>query len=173
MAFRCCVCGETDDRDFAVNKIPFHGRSLDVCDNCCQAFRWAESKSKKEKGTQYLRQKLENGSASAQGILLIKDRLHEEPTQEEIKAFGIVDAGIVDETEPTAKESSVPANSGDMVSLIAGVLFLIAAVVLYFVSIDNDYGVANIQSTTYSAANFVAAIVCFAASRIIRAINSK
>ena len=56
---------------------------------------------------------------------------------------------------------------------VLGIVFLVLAVILYFVSVDNNYGVANIQTTVFSAASFVASIVSFAAARIIDAVNSK
>ena len=167
MAFKCCICGETY-MDLYANKVSFRGKSIDVCDDCNQALKWLDSNNKKEKGMQYLRKKLENGTPSTQGFLLVKDHLHENPTQEEVEAYK-----TVEEATAVNEESSASTNNGGGGSLVAGIFFLVVAVILYFVSIDNNYGVANIQSTVYSAASFVAAIVCFATSRIIKEIKSK
>ena len=54
---------------------------------------------------------------------------------------------------------------------VAGVLFLIASVILYTVSVNNDYGVANIQSTVFAAACFVAAIICCTGGTVIKALK--
>ncbi len=54
---------------------------------------------------------------------------------------------------------------------ITGVLFLLAAVVFYAISVNNEYGVANIQATTFAGANFVAAIVSFTGGTIIKALK--
>ena len=54
---------------------------------------------------------------------------------------------------------------------IIGLIFLLAALVFYGISINIDYGVANIQATVFAAANYVIANVCFIGGAIIKAIQ--
>ena len=96
--------------------------------------------------------------------------------------------------EPEPIDPSVPESSGNsflntdrihdrapadysMRFTIAGVIFAVLALILFLtsvikVSFGNDtIQVANIQATVFSATCFVSAVVCFAASGIIRHIN--
>ena len=56
---------------------------------------------------------------------------------------------------------------------IIGALFLVAAMIFYFISVNNDYGVANIQTTVFAGACFVSAIVSFTGGTIIKALQEK
>ena len=97
-------------------------------------------------------------------IPLVREILGDSVSEEEIKkaTFSMPESAFAQQTP-----------SGDSGLNICGVIFLILAVVLYFVSVDNSYGVANIQTTVFAAASAVAAVVCFAAGQIIRVINRK
>ena len=55
---------------------------------------------------------------------------------------------------------------------IAGFCFLLLALILYIISVNNDYGVANIQTTVFSAAAFVVGSLCFVGARIIKAFRA-
>lgn len=162
MAKKCCVCGE----ELAVMNTysrSYHGNNYEICERCNTAFKRMDKAGLRDSATDYLRKKLESGSVAPYATALVKNYLQEEITEEESSA-----AQNIPEYYNTT-----PAPSGSGTMYIVAVCFLILAVILYFVSVNNDYGVANIQSTVFSAAAFIASVVCFAAGKIIKAINMK
>ncbi len=163
MSDKCCICG-AEVGTFTAYFIPFNGRDLCLCGKCKTTIQQLNSERKQEKCIGYLHQKLEGGTVTPEAIVFVKQKLGEEPSEDEIKA-----AAKSFETVNLKGSSS----NGDGLLTIGGISFLILAVILYFVSVDNAYGVANIQSTVFSAAAFVAGVVCLAAGRIIKTINSR
>lgn len=164
---KCCCCGVSIGR-LNTFIIAYHGHELSVCMNCGDAITKIASGNprKIESGKKYLRARLENNEATPIGIPLIQETLGETVDVDTIEKV-IADLPLVSET--SMKYSEV---SSDL-PLYAGICFLILSIILYFVSTNNSYGVANIPSTIFSAASFVSAIVCFGTSTIIKAINSK
>ena len=74
------------------------------------------------------------------------------------------------EADEEKKEEDRPNGTGFFILFF---VFMALAVFFYCISVANDYNVANIQTTVFAAASFVAGIVCLAAGRIIRAVNMK
>ena len=154
MSKQCCICGTTIGFMTADRRY-YNGQGFDICANCQEAFTKVKSgkASKVESGSEYLRAKRTEGVITPEALTMVADAL-----------------GEIDHVKDTAN-SQYRVSSG--IPFFAGVVFFILAVILYIASVNNNYGVANIQSTVFSAASFVAAIVCFAASSIIRAMNSR
>ena len=135
-------------------------------------------------GRKYLKGKLDEGVVPPENVVLVKQLAGERITDEEhAQLYGTAGAEY-EASAPEPEQSAVSEPVGTVqagavetvssgVPFGAGVVFLVLAVILYFVSVNNNYGVANIQTTVFAGSSFVAAIVCFAASRIIKAINSK
>lgn len=159
MSKHCCICG-TKIGILTADSRYYNGKSFDICVKCQGAFsdvRFGKAE-KAEAGLNYLRSKMEEGSIDAEAIPMAEEALELKVPDKESNAPGI----------PETPSSGV--NYG--IPFLAGILFLISAFILYFISVNNSDGVANIQATVFSAAAFVAAIVNFAASQIIKAVNS-
>lgn len=164
MGNKCCICGRGIHVMNTYHRA-FGGKSFDLCMFCIDALEKIDS-GKPEKvvsGAKHLRSELGKGVATPDAALMVKEALKDIP-DDELNAE-ITASSFSPESKPSALSSTGTA--------LAGFVFLILAIVLYFMSVNNDYGVANIQSTVYSAASFVAAVVCFATARIINAVNSK
>lgn len=164
MGNKCCICGRNIGLMNTYHR-SFQGRTLDTCMFCIEALEQVDSgkPAKVESGTKYLRSEMLKGMATPEAALMVKETL-KDISSDELKAT--LDTISV---SPGSNPSSV----SNMGTLFAGFVFLILAIILYLLSVNNNYGVANIPTTVFSAASFVAAIVCFAASSIIKAINTK
>ena len=164
---KCCICG-LHIGTINTYKKPFHGGTYRVCQYCADALGKVESGNAKkiESGRKYLRTRMNKGENAPEALPMIKEALGEAVTMEEIEEA----VAVLPSIQGESKKSETVGNGA---VVLAGFCFLILSVILYFVSVNNTYGVANIPSTVYSAASFVAAIVCFAAGRIIKAINTK
>lgn len=143
-----------------------HGKTINMCPNCKNAFKKIDSGKAfdVEAGKSYFRARLNNNETAQETIPFIREILGDNVSEEEIRAAA---------TSTPMNNFTQSSPSGDSGLNIGGVVFLILAVVLYFISVGNSYGVANIQTTVFAAACFVAAVVCFAAGKIIRVINRK
>ena len=163
MKQKCCICGRNINFMNTYHRT-YHQHSYNLCMFCVEAFEQIDSgkQSKVELGRKHLRAEYAKGQTVPEAIPMLKETLGEKLEEE-------IERGM---TDASNQVGDVPVVSSG-VPLLTGIIFLALAVILYFVSVNNNYGVANIQSTVYSAASFVAAIVCFAASRIINAVNSK
>jgi len=184
MGERCAVCGK--------NLVPMNtymktleGKTLPLCMNCDTMTSAAAGVNSNNRLTarEYLKGKLDAGVVPPENVILVKKLAGESMTEEEYAQLEGRTGGNNEvpapkaEAAPAAEGKSTPADTGEPVShnipLYAGLVFLALAIILYVVSVNNSYGVANIQATVFAGAAFVSAIVCFAASRIIKAINSK
>ena len=185
MSDRCEICGKTiHPADTYVEQV--YGKTLELCMHCSTMVTSASGVNANNKliGRKYLKGKLDEGVVPPENVVLVKQLAGEGLSGDEhAQLHGIAGAdkeASTQETEqPVVSEpaGSVQAGTVETVSsgmpFGAGLVFLVLAVILYFVSVNNEYGVANIQTTVFAGASFVAAIVCFATSRIIKAINSK
>ncbi len=160
--YKCCICG-TDIGAFTTFYWTYQEHTLNLCRQCHTTIKQLKAGKKVEENIDYLRKKLSEGTVEPGAVVFVKNSLGEEPSEDEIqaaaKSFETVDL----------KNTS----NGDGWLTIGGISFIILAVILYFLSVDNAYGVANIQATVFSAAAFVAGVVCFAAGRIIKAFKSR
>ena len=166
MKTNCCICGQ-DINSWNYTTKTYQDQDYKICMACLSAIDKVNSKEQQniDSGINYFRNQLDNNKTSREAIPLVKYILGED---EPVKN--------VNSVSKTSSRSRIPSQGSEVsssVPLFAGIVFLVLAVILYFVSVNNDYGVANIQSTVFSAASFIAAIVCFAAARIINAVNSK
>ena len=157
MSKQCCICG-TVIGFMTANKRFYNGKSFDICTSCQDAFAKVNSSntSKANSGLDYLRTKKAEGLIAPEAITMVDDALGETNNAK---------------YTTNAQRRNNAATVGNGVPFFAGVVFLVIAAILYYVSVNNNYGVANIQSSVFSAASFVAAVVCFATARIIDAIN--
>ncbi len=167
---KCCCCGLSIGRLNTV-KIAFHGHELSVCQYCGDAFKKVDTGDPKkiESGKKYLRARLEENEAAPIAIPLIQETLGEAIDKDVIEK-AIADLPFASKTAEAKKIASEVSHIGPFA---AGICFLILTAFLYYISTNNSYGVANIPSTIFAAASFVAAIVCFGTSAIIKAINTK
>ena len=90
------------------------------------------------------------------------------------KTLGMSDAGIKEAKE---KEEQIKKNEKDNMQsgsglYAAGFCFFFLALILFIVSVNNDYGVANIQTTVFSAAAFVVGCLNIIGARIIKAFKA-
>ncbi len=164
---KCCCCGTFIGRIDTV-KIAFYGHELRVCQFCGDAFEKIDSGDvrKIESGKKYLQARLEKNEAAPIAIPLIREALGETIDKDTVEK---VVANLPSVSEISKKTSKV----GSSLPLWAGICFLIASIILYFISTNNSYGIANIPSTIFAAASFVSAMVCLGTSSIIKAINTK
>lgn len=161
----CTICGQKREFDYEYYNYNFEGHSLPVCYICNQAIKRLKSSSdsNRSKGSAYLRNQLENGKADSNGIPLVKSLLGETISDKELENMNKA------KIEARVQESS----SANLVFYIIGVIFIITTFVFHSASVNNSYGVANIQGTVYAAASAIIAIICFAAGAIVTAIKNK
>ena len=162
---KCPFCGEQLGT-LTMYEREIHGKAFSICSNCRNAFKKIDSGNpfKVDAGKSYFQARLKNNETAPEALPLVREILGETVSDEEIET------ATVSIPEGAFAQNNV---SGDVGLNIGGAVFLILAVILYFISVDNSYSVANIQTTVFAAASTVAAVVCFAAGQIIRVINRK
>ena len=184
MGDKCAICGK--------NLVPMNtymqkleGRMLPLCMNCSTMASAAAGVNANSRltGRRYLSGKLAAGVVPKENIPLVKKLAAEEMTEAEYAQLQGTAGGNKEasapkpEAAPVVRETGAQVAAGEQTShkpaLYAGLMFLVLAVILYVVSVNNNYGVANIQATVFAGVAFVSAIVCFAAAGIIKAINCK
>ena len=164
-------------------KYEFRGNELKICYNCSEEIAKLSSPDDviKEKAKLYFRNMQEKNKPQKLGVPLVKSLLEGEVSEEELKAPApVVKKEIPEPSQPAevlpkpqASDEASTATNGSL--KVAGVIFLIIAVVWYYISVvDVDgFKVANIQSTVFAAASAVISAVCFVGARIITVLDSR
>ena len=129
----------------------FEGKPYILCKQCNAVLNVIESDNSVE-GKQYLQSKIDDGLVQPLGMELIKEYLGEEAK-----------VAMSSTTEKKENNDSPKYNvkNTPVYMVMIGIVFLIIAGIMYYLSVNNEYGIANMQGTVFAAAAFVAAIVNF------------
>ena len=164
----CEICGEPIKR-LDGYAIKCNGVKGLVCNTCNVQLDNLQYKHYKEEGIRYLNDKLNQGKATSLGREFIesrfgKYRVYQEPAYTESS----------EKDAPAYTPAPEEPSTGNGL-MLSGVIFLILAVILYIVSIQNVNGlqIANIQGTVFCAASFIVSMVCFACKTVITACQGK
>ena len=160
--FVCELCGRKQTGEFYSEKL--EGNVFTSCQECHNKIGDMQSTdfNKQNEALQYL-----FNCANAQSY---SDRA--EPFL--YKTLAITDNGIkkAKEKEEQIKKDEKDKNQSEVGLSVAGFCFLLLALILYITSVDNQYGVANIQATVFSAAAFVVGCLNIIGARIIKAFKA-
>ena len=164
MGNKCCICGRSIN---ILNTYhwSFQEHSIETCMFCIEALEQVESgnPTKVESGAKHLLSELKRGMATPEVTLMVQEVL-DDISDEELKDT-LANTPVSHEHYSYTINSQLPA--------LVGIALIILGVFLYYASVNNQYGIANIPCTIFSAASFVGAIVCFATSSILKAIKRK
>ena len=183
----CCVCGkEISEKEAYDNKMLYQFREYTVCMQCNQELRkcYYNTSANSDEGKEYLKEKMALGTVQPEAVRMVREHMHDLKEDELCQKDPDVPVGrVVDRSGTNTVRDSIiqerhtltngQDKSYDTITwlYIAGVIWFILAAVLYFVSVNNEFGVANIQATVYSACIAVMGTVCFVGAQIIKAIR--
>ncbi len=180
----CCLCNKEIEEIQIQNEYPFCGNFRYVCDDCRKAINYRVSLSKKEKmmGKEYFSNLLESNQYDPDILFELKKIVGLPISSEEkIAAKKFAKDCIKAEKEKDKAEYQSQVGTEKKYNgigfVVAGVIFLIIAVFLFVDSnklLDRKSSevlgikaVANIQETVFSAASFIASVICFACRNVI------
>ena len=152
----CDICGVEMGRFSAITR-NYGKMSVHMCSECNNIIELHSGKT-----INFLQSKLKEKTASPIG---------EQYIQQVLEGIGI-DPGSENKPQTvviSGNQSTSTSNGGGLI--VAGICFLILAAFLYFVSVNNNLGVANIQATVFAAGSFICAVICFACQRVIKALK--
>ena len=157
-----------------------NGRTAPICDECGELLDASESMDQQDPHRvelySQLLGKMRSSGASNAVIESVKG-IFSDVNSDEVREFIESEEKESEREkleEERERESTSAISSGTGGFILAGAVFLVAALVFYVISIrDVGYGVqvANIQTTVFAAACFVAGIVNFAAAGIVKALR--
>ena len=175
---RCCICGH--ETGASSGGLLVNGRTAPICDECGELLDASESMDQQDPQRvelySQLLGKMRSSGASNAVIESVKG-IFSDVNSDEVREFIESEEKEFEREkleEERERESTSATWSGTGGFILAGVIFLFAAIVFYVISIrDVGYGVqvANIQTTVFAAASFVAGIVNFAAAGIVKALR--
>ena len=161
----------------------FYGSPHPICPGCYQALSDISSfrKDRRESGKQFVSNLLNENSYTPDITIELRHVL-ELPISGELKQ----EAKEYIKNNRPSKEAPPPDSPSDSSGygfILAGFLFLVVAIILFILSIRklDRYSaaalgvesVANIQLTVFSAASFIAAVVCFCCSGLASHIDNQ
>lgn len=172
---KCQFCGREIDKP--KHSTFMFGWNYQICPTCNDAIEKTHSMSSetKKEGYRYFSSLREAGGLHPAVDAIAKCLSGGKLSAEELAAAkrgpdspaDVTAPAPVDEANQEPRRESLPAtdsgNGAGTALIIGGVIFWILAVIFYMISVNNNYGVANIQTTTFAGAAFVSGVVCFAA----------
>ncbi len=179
---RCCICGH--ETGASSGGLLVNGRTAPICDECGELLDASESMEQQDPQRAELYSQLlgkMRSSGASNAVIESVKGIFSDVNSDEVREFieseekEIEREKLEEEREKERERNSTSAiSSGTGGFILAGAVFLVAALVFYVISIrDVGYGVqvANIQTTVFAAACFVAGIVNFAAAGIVKALR--
>lgn len=185
---KCQFCGREIDKP--KHSTFMFGWNYQICPTCNDAIEKTHSMSSqtKKEGYRYFSSLREAGclhpAVDAIAKCLTGEKLSTEEMEAakrgpdspaDVTAAATAPAPFDNANQEPRRENLPAADSGSGAGsalTTAGVVFWILAVILYVISVNNSYGVANIQATVFAGAAFVSGVVCFA-SRLVGKILGK
>ncbi len=147
-SFICECCGKRKNGSLYTEK--FENRSFFTCQECHEKIKNLQSTDTnlQNEAIAYLASYADSQTVAGQFIN---------------KTLGITEKQVQEPAVRTVTETSL---------VIAGFMFFMFSLILYLNSISNEYGVANIQATVFSATSFVVATICVIGARIIKTLRN-
>ena len=175
----CCICGH--EADEGCGGLLVNGRTAPICNECAELLDSIESSDQQnpQREEQYaaLLGKMKMSGASnavIEAVTGIANDMDPEKIRDYIETEEKEAEREKQEEEERQVREAAFSSSKTSGFIFTGVLFLVAAIVFYILSVrDVGYGiqVANIQMTVFAAACFLAGIINFVAVGIVNAIN--